>query len=669
MKKYFFFIITLSSISNIFSQRTFSIGDDTRYIDSIANIVKTTKIDSIKCMYSYRLSKLYMVTNDSKNAHFYLDKANNLVNKFPYLKAESTYFNIPPTLENEDYEAYIKSLLKTNEDLKKYKIPSAYKVRVIVLQNYALALQDEGRESEAMSIMISKAIPLTLKSQDDEATCHVYKFIGVSLANADQREKAEYYLNLAQFYVERCKKVSPTLLENKVETYILHAENLIEIKKYKNAKIIMNKISLILSKYPESRFNITFAMVEGLYNDKLGNYDKAIEKFNIGIKTSTFSDDLLGSNRLKTGKYEVLIKQKKYNEAVIVIEDLLQLATYPDDIKAHYRALSKTYDKIGNSKKAFFYSEKYINLNDSLDNAQFKDKVATLEAKFYKTENEKKISQLLAQKEKAQLVAKNNQLNILLLGLLASISLISIFIIWKYFKNQKKQKEIDFNQKIESLENKKNLDVSNALLQGEEVERKRLARDLHDGLGSMLSGLKLYYSGTKKTNENEFQQVNLQLDNSIKELRQIAQNLMPESLLKLGLIAALKDLCFRFSTDKTIIEFQEFGIQNTISESKQITIYRIIQELINNAMKYANATEILVHCSQNENTFLITVEDNGQGFDSKRANLFDGMGLKNIKNRVDFLKGELEIDSQPQTGTVFNIELNVFEEQKIVENA
>ena len=201
-------------------------------------------------------------------------------------------------------------------------------------------------------------------------------------------------------------------------------------------------------------------------------------------------------------------------------------------------------------------------------------------------------------------------------------------------------------------------------MQGEELERKRLARDLHDGLGSMLSGIKLYYSGTENTNEIEFQEVNKQLDNSIAELRQIAQNLMPESLLKLGLIAALKDLCDRFSSDKTSIEFQDFGIQNNISESKQITIYRIIQELINNALKYAKASEILVNCSQNENIFLITVEDNGQGFDSEKANLFNGMGLKNIKNRVDFLKGELEIESKPETGTVFNIELNVLEEQK-----
>jgi two-component system, NarL family, sensor kinase len=560
-------------------------------------------------------------------------------------------------------------LLKTNKDLKKYKIPVAYRLRVIVLQNYGIMLQNEGRENEAMNIMISEVIPLALKSKDDEITSHVYKAISVILMNAEEYKKADYYINQAQFYVQRSTKISPTLSESKVETYILNAENLIELKKFDLAQKTLAKADAMVSKYPESKFNNTFYFANGLYFDKLNQFNKAIQNFNIAIKSCQLSKDLLSLNRLKTGKYEVLLKQKKYNEAIIIIENLIKTDVFPDNVKNHYKSLAKANKQIGNWEKAYNDSEKYITLNDSSNANKFRDQIVTLDAKFNKTQNEKKINQLLAQKEKATLVSKNDRLNMLLLALLASILLVSIFIIWKYFKNQKKQKEIDFKHEIAALENKKNLDVSNALLQGEEIERKRLARDLHDGLGSMLSGIKLYYSATEHPNQNEFVEVNNQLDNSIKELRQIAQNLMPESLLKLGLVAALKDLCFRFSNDKTFIEFQEFGIQNNISETKQITIYRIIQELINNALKYANATEILVNCSQNQTTFLITVEDNGAGFDTKKANLFGGMGLKNIKNRVDFLKGELEIDSQPENGTVFNIELNVSEEQKTLKNA
>jgi two-component system, NarL family, sensor kinase len=307
------------------------------------------------------------------------------------------------------------------------------------------------------------------------------------------------------------------------------------------------------------------------------------------------------------------------------------------------------------------YSEKYIALNDSLNNTKFKNEIVALEAKFNKTENERKISQLTAQKEKSELLAKNNRLNTWILGLIAGFLLVLAGFLWKFYQNQKTlniQKEINFNQQIHSLKDQQKLAVSNALLEGEEVERKRLARDLHDGLGSMLSGLKLQLSKLSNS-ATELKEVNNQLDNSIKELRQIAQNMMPESLLKLGLNAALEDLCMRYLSSSLSIEFHSLGIQDSISESQQIAIYRIVQELINNALKHASASNILVSCTQNSTRFFITVEDNGKGFDLKKETSIISMGLKNIKNRVEFLNGKLEIDSEPENGTAFNIELNV----------
>ncbi len=208
-----------------------------------------------------------------------------------------------------------------------------------------------------------------------------------------------------------------------------------------------------------------------------------------------------------------------------------------------------------------------------------------------------------------------------------------------------------------ALENQQKLSVSNALIEGEEVERKRIARDLHDGLGSMLSGLKIHLKLAEKDNVSTTEVTTL-LDNSIKELRNISQNLMPESLLKLSLEHALRDLCMANSNTITNVEFQYLINKSNLSKNHQIFIYRIIQELLNNALKYANASEILVSCSQNKETFFITVEDNGIGFNvSERSNT--GMGLRNIKNRVEFLNGKLEIESIINKGTSAYIELKV----------
>ena len=115
------------------------------------------------------------------------------------------------------------------------------------------------------------------------------------------------------------------------------------------------------------------------------------------------------------------------------------------------------------------------------------------------------------------------------------------------------------------------------------------------------------------------------------------------------------------SDSEIAIEFQYYAQENEISQTKQIIIYRIVQELLNNVFKHAKATEILVSCNLNETIFYLTIEDNGKGFDAKKLSIFEGMGLKNIKNRVEFLKGKLEIDSVINEGTVFNIELNIDE--------
>ncbi|HEX7757714.1 MAG TPA: ATP-binding protein, partial [Niabella sp.] len=176
---------------------------------------------------------------------------------------------------------------------------------------------------------------------------------------------------------------------------------------------------------------------------------------------------------------------------------------------------------------------------------------------------------------------------------------------------------------------------------------------------------KLNLSGMEDTyqefaQDNELNRVIGQLDNSIIELRRIARNMMPDTLLKLGLEMALKDLCEAYNTPKMEVSFQAMNIATDIPLSNQTNIYRIIQELISNAVKHAHAGRILVQCSQNGPLFLITIEDNGTGFDTAVLDTKKGLGWSNIKNRVAFLKGKLEIHSQASEGTTINIELNSY---------
>jgi two-component system, NarL family, sensor kinase len=672
MSKIYFFLSLFLLTSNLYAQRINSLDDDNKYIDSIETIVKQATSDSIKCLYSFRLSKLCLLIQNTEKAKSYLEKANSLAPKFPFLKDLSSYYNATKPLENGDIDGYEKNLSEANQLLKKYDDKEAYKLRAVILQNYGILLQRKSDDKSYMELLINEAIPIAEKSEDKEIISGLYRAVGNILMNIEDKEKANIYLTKAQELIEATTKHSATLIEAKLETYIYNASNLIDLNEFAKAKVLLDKSNAILSKYPNSNMVSVFCYAEGLYYLRLNETSKALVSIEKGIKSDEFQIDQLSVYRLKFLKYLALFKLKKYNEAKDVLLNLIATNPLIIDKKNNYKELATTYDALGDTKNAYLFSQKYIVLNDSLSKLKFENEIVALEAKYNKFENEKKISLLTSQKEKSELVSKNNRLYTLILALILCFALVFFGFLWKYYQNQKKlnlQKEINFEQQIIVLENQQSLAVSNALLQGEEMERKRLARDLHDGLGSMLSGLKLNFSSVAQGNVYEIKKMTTQLDHAISELRQIAQNMMPEALLKLGLIPALRDLCSRCTTKEVAIEFQALDVAHEMTESKQITIYRIVQELINNALKHAYASEILVSCTQNDTHFMITVEDNGKGFDVEKDTAYKTMGLKNIKNRVEFMKGKMEIASHPQSGTVFNIELNIAETLNATSNA
>ena len=150
------------------------------------------------------------------------------------------------------------------------------------------------------------------------------------------------------------------------------------------------------------------------------------------------------------------------------------------------------------------------------------------------------------------------------------------------------------------------------------------------------------------------------LNDSLTELRSIARNMMPETLVKFGLQAALKDYCSSMTGKDTKVTLQFYGGDKGIEIQQQVTMYRVIQELINNAIKHANASEVLVQYMREGNNVDITVEDNGVGFKTKKGQTGDsGMGLSNLQTRVAYLKGDLDFHSEENEGTTVNVHINI----------
>lgn len=204
----------------------------------------------------------------------------------------------------------------------------------------------------------------------------------------------------------------------------------------------------------------------------------------------------------------------------------------------------------------------------------------------------------------------------------------------------------------------------NALVQGIESERERWSHELHDGLGVRLSLIKQdleqlngFIAEPKKV-EDRLEGIIDELDTAHQDLRDISHNIMPKSLSKLGLQAAIEDLMYRIRLVDSELEINYYHNVpfKELSRFSQLQVYRIVQELLNNMIKHGEAKEANLQFIEHDDQMLITLEDNGRGFNAKLA-LTDGIGLKNIKNRVSVLGGSFLIDSAPGRGTLISVEI------------
>jgi two-component system NarL family sensor kinase len=201
-----------------------------------------------------------------------------------------------------------------------------------------------------------------------------------------------------------------------------------------------------------------------------------------------------------------------------------------------------------------------------------------------------------------------------------------------------------------------------ALIDGEEKERRRIAQELHDGLNGDLSAIKYRLSRLEESNLSTVDSENLtkiidMIDESCAQVRSISHNLMPSSILDYGLIETVKEYCIKINTSATFkIDLQFFGNYITLSKKSETVIYRIIQELVTNILKHSKATEAIIQFNYREDELFITVEDNGIGFD--KNTISQGIGHKNIKTRIEFLNAQLDFDSSP-SGTSYTISIDL----------
>lgn len=655
-----FLALPLYVQAQVTSNRGFRDSLNKSYRDSLDYILTKKITDSTKARACFLLADNWSYTDTTKSKQ-YLAQGIKFSGKNKYLLALHTFYTGQVFMGVNRSKAE-KFLLNADILLSAFKTKEAFLFRAKTWHSYGLAREGAQDTKAALYAYTDKALPLMIQSGDKNELAGLYGVIGMAFERQYNYNKAQPYFDKALAILNEVPK-KPT--DSKV--YMDAATNLLYLGRFaEGEKLIKRAKPLIV---PNTQSEIEFRYLESQYFLQDKQYKNALNALKRGFELAVKTKNTYYQFILLRQQYETYKAMKNYQLAKGSLLEVLKNRSLNSLINRQicYYELGQTYEKLGDTKQAGVWQKRYAALYDSISKKHVENEMNTLKIKYKNAKDQKKISELNSANEKAKLQAKNERLIRWLLIVTVAVLLIAAVVGLFFYRNAKKltlQKELIHRQELENVEQQEQIKIAQAILNGQEEERNRIARDLHDGLGGMLATVKMNLSDFAAENESDankkLPQIVDQLDRSLKELRRIAHNMVPEMLLKLGLETSIRDLCYSIPSDSLIIDFQCFGIKNTLLIHEQVAIYRIVQELLTNVVKHARAKHLLLQCSQHENIFLITIEDDGKGFDPASLTEKQGMGLFNIKNRVSYLNGKIEISAnQKQKGTIINIELDV----------
>lgn len=409
--------------------------------------------------------------------------------------------------------------------------------------------------------------------------------------------------------------------------------------------------------------------------DIKGHINKAKKSFYKAFKLSKGIADSMGLSNLYKHYGDHLLTQQNIDSAVYYYERSARHVSNTDlteKAEAYYN-LHHVYKRLGNFQKASGALRKYSETQDSIN----KKLLRFIE---YERITAQRISKLklreahVQQKETEEALKTNKLIFTLSITAILIILLLVVIALQREKHRRKlalKDKELSdknkvlLEEKIDGLLKKQELRSIVNVLEIQEKERHRIAQDLHDRLGGMIATMKLLFEDVQQSLgdvQAQFSDTYVKalgvLDQAGDEVRKVAHDLVSGALKNHGLEVALKELADTIQQSESLsFQFICHGLTDRLSISQESHIYRIVQEIVSNTLKHAQASSITLQVLRDEDRLNIIYEDNGRGFDTNRA--YDGMGLKGISSRVDKLNGQFDIDSGKGAGTTYNITINL----------
>ena len=406
---------------------------------------------------------------------------------------------------------------------------------------------------------------------------------------------------------------------------------------------------------------------------KLGLLDEAEEHFLINLQKNERDNFRYGIATVKTNLGTIAYKRGDFSQANLLLNEAEKISYEINDAEKILDVLQQKhlmFEIANEPTQSLHYLKEYYAVKDSLYDLDKQRQIQFLETRFETEKKEQQIALQNAEIDEQKAVIQRNQI-LLLASVIAIILIVSIALLQRSRLRKKQLLKLQEAQ-IEAREAE-----INATISSQEKERSRYARDLHDGFGQMISILNMNLKQLKdraKPNERQkvFEESAKVIDEMYGELKNICFDLMPQTLIKNGLESALKEFVERVNQVGNLsIELHMFGLDQRLTELQEISLYRISQEWINNILKYSDATKVTLQITKDEDEITLLIEDDGAGFDRSLLTSGEGNGWKNLNTRANLIKGELELETHPETkgnSLIINVPVQVQFQKEVEQN-
>ncbi len=495
---------------------------------------------------------------------------------------------------------------------------------------------------------LSKALDLNVASQQPSETVRIRNSIAnVYLKNEDTLNARLNYIAALNIAEANKDFKAQSLIYNSLGTIKAMGNHLEEALSYRKKAIKLRE---------EHGIPLTWIPYANLANNyaQLGQHDTAryILKKAAQIAKQTKNPVAIAAVNQNFGEHYAA--QKKYDLAIVYFSKSYHLADsikHPKISLAASKALAETHRAKKDYKKALHYFENYSLAKDQQFQKTTERKLEEFQVKYEAIEKEKKIVALDKENNiKATRITYEKKQKKLLWVVFSSLVVLLTAggLVW-YWINRKRLLEKQTSLRLKSV------------LEVEQKERKRIAQDLHDSLGQSIALLKLQANTLQSNSAKEqekHKKLQCQIDHAYEELRNISHNIMPNTLITLGLVPALKELIEEINLDDSLeIQFKNNDDFKGLTDDQAINLYRIVQEALVNIIKYAKASIVHIDLLKKEGTASIHIVDNGVGMNTTEIASLEGIGWKNIASRVAILSGKIKVSSPAHKGTSIAVHL------------